>query len=593
MAGRSPGRRTGPVRSRRRTVPSRRGRSGSLPRIAVDDPTLRALNLKDHDAFRAALSALTGSAVTNVCLRPTAESSECRVCANCVGRSLIERLTPPWTRGKLNQALVFGGQRTMSEAFHASFFPARASNRELLAGISQFRAYAMLRFGGFRVAYEELSRMDTEGDIIDALSEFARPPAMLRRELRTHQHGQDQAEPRAIALTERWYLGYISDRLLVNEFMMEEALRWRAAGSPQPPSHATDRHRRDPVAATRYADRVQTLYDDLRPGQIRRWRARLDEKRAELEALDARRTEVIRAAERHSAAYLAASHIDVYIATSMRESWEFEAMGSVVPEIFGHRALAPYRLTYFDPTLSYYESRFDKSLLEGLMINRAKATIYMVQETDTLGKDSELASTLAYGKPVIAYVPTYNAATLTKELERAPLRRTFSRMFMLLADGTLPVISTVAATGMRLATGFRPTFVLDIAEEREFRARHRAELDTLYEAVALAEINSLNRRADSLIGSHPLALQLRHANGVACGVLVARTPAECARLLAQVVTNDLKLQIDEEAVATVLREVSRPTSRAAFRVVTRDPVLTNAFWTYWRSGRDAGTHHVH
>ena len=32
-------------------------------------------------------------------------------------------------------------------------------------------------------------------------------------------------------------------------------------------------------------------------------------------------------------------------------------------------------------------------------------TIYLVGESDTLGKDSELASTLAQGKPVIAFVP--------------------------------------------------------------------------------------------------------------------------------------------------------------------------------------------
>src|SRR5207249_585684 len=36
----------------------------------------------------------------------------------------------------------------------------------------------------------------------------------------------------------------------------------------------------------------------------------------------------------------------------------------------------------------------------------AQCTVYSVQDTDTLGKDSELAATLAQGKPVIAFVPT-------------------------------------------------------------------------------------------------------------------------------------------------------------------------------------------
>ena len=39
------------------------------------------------------------------------------------------------------------------------------------------------------------------------------------------------------------------------------------------------------------------------------------------------------------------------------------------------------------------------------MLRRATCTIYLAQENDTLGKDSELASTLAQGKPVIAFIP--------------------------------------------------------------------------------------------------------------------------------------------------------------------------------------------
>lgn len=472
----------------------------------------------------------------------------------------------------------------MSAAFYQSFFPEDANDTEFLAGIAQFRAYAMLCFGGFRLAYAKLSTMQEPAQVAAALADYATSPAELREALRTRTHGQDLVDPKAIPLSNRWYLGYISDKLLVSDFMKEEALRWAAAGAPQPPSSATDRLRNDPVAARRYEDQVQTFYKDLKRAQIRQWRSRLDAKRLELERLNATRRAVIRTAEQHSAAYLAASHIDVYVATSMRESWEFEAMGSVVPEIFSNPVLRPYRLTYFDPTLAYYDSRFDKSLLEGLMINRTKATIYMVQETDTLGKDSELAATLAYGKPVIAYVPSPDAATLARELERAPLRRTFTRMFMLLSDLTVLAFSREAKVGIRLASRYRPTFVLDADEERQFRNRFAAELQDLYAAIAEAEIRSLNRRADNLISSHPLALQLRQVSGVACGLLVARTPAECARLLLQVLTNDLTLLIDEQPSATVLREVSRPTSQAAFRVVTTDPVLTNAFWTYWRGG---------
>ena len=42
------------------------------------------------------------------------------------------------------------------------------------------------------------------------------------------------------------------------------------------------------------------------------------------------------------------------------------------------------------------------------MLKRAHCAIYMAGESDTLGKDSELAATLAQGKPVIVYVPELN-----------------------------------------------------------------------------------------------------------------------------------------------------------------------------------------
>src|SRR4029078_1006660 len=75
-------------------------------------------------------------------------------------------------------------------------------------------------------------------------------------------------------------------------------------------------------------------------------------------------------------------------------------------------------LRWFDPTQSYDENIIDKGILEGLMLKRAKCTIYMAQESDTLGKDSELASTLAQGKPVIAYIPFFSSTAQDQYVER-------------------------------------------------------------------------------------------------------------------------------------------------------------------------------
>ena len=98
-------------------------------------------------------------------------------------------------------------------------------------------------------------------------------------------------------------------------------------------------------------------------------------------------------------------HLDVYVATSMRKRHEFLAASRLTSEIFRHAELATLKLRWFDPTQAYCKDRVDKGLSEALMLRRALCTIYFAQESDTLGKDSELASTLAQGKTVIAFVP--------------------------------------------------------------------------------------------------------------------------------------------------------------------------------------------
>lgn len=556
-------------------------RGGFLQRLDVTDPFVAALDLTKPEDFRLALSRLCGIDLVTACLR--GPGIPCGSCPNCIAASQVPRLATPWTQGKLNQALVLYRRPTISEAFFDAFFPPGATNPELLAGVSQFRAYAMLRFGGFRSAFTRLAEADRPG-IEALLREFNRNPVMVRAGYADRTHGQDLIDDTAIPIGDRWYLGYISDASLLRDFAKEEALRWRVTGTRAPSSPATQRYRATPSGASRYEKDVATYYRGINRTQMRAWPvAKLDAKRKELERMAEQRASAVRTAEQNSAAYLAASHIDVYVATSMRESWEFEAMGRVVKEIFEHPAVGGLALSKFDPTLSYYESRYDKGLVEGLMLHRADVTIYMVQETDTLGKDSELAATLAYGKPVIAYVPRYTRAQLVAELRRSPLRRTFTRMLMLLAENRIRPGSMGARRGLDLMRRFEPVFVLDRAEQQAFRTRHAAALDAVYQTVADAEIASLNSRAETIAERHPLGLQLQQGSGVAYGILLARTPARCATLLAQLLTNELQLQVVEEEHGTLLIESADPATKATFRVVTKDPVLTNAFWAHYRT----------
>jgi hypothetical protein len=110
-------------------------------------------------------------------------------------------------------------------------------------------------------------------------------------------------------------------------------------------------------------------------------------------------------AMRNLARYLAADHLDVYVATSMRSDADFVSVNNFCVELFMHPSVEPLRLRHFNPTQSWIEDRVAKGLVEALMLKRSSMTLYMAQKSDTFGKDSEASVALGQGKPVIVYVP--------------------------------------------------------------------------------------------------------------------------------------------------------------------------------------------
>ena len=165
--------------------------------------------------------------------------------------------------------------------------------------------------------------------------------------------------------------------------------------------------------------------------------------------------------------------------------------------MFGDPNVSDLKLRYFDPTLSFVDDRITKGIIECLMLRRAKVTIYNAGDKDSLGKDSELAATLAQGKPVIAYV------------------------------------------------------------------REGANFD---------------RRAKMFRADHPLGLQIDVNTGVAHGVLVVRTPAQCAKMLRALMTHTLDLEVRHEGGNYQLVEKE---TESVLRVVSDDPLLTHSFWTFF------------
>ncbi len=252
---------------------------------------------------------------------------------------------------QLNEILILLGYervsiyffRFLSNCWDEKINPSINSLNELEAGIDSFSEIALLFFGNIRFAFEELSSNDDllQRKIIDSLP---------IDEKIFHERHAPILKIEEIPKEKTFFLGYI----------IEGELKDKLNNDPN---------------------------------------------NKELLELEEERKKYVEIGKNNQEAYLASDHLDVYVATSMREAHEFIFANNVINDVFNAKELKKLKLRYFDPTQAYCNNRVDKGLSEALMLKNAGCTLYLAQETDTLGKDSELASTLAQGKAVIVYVP--------------------------------------------------------------------------------------------------------------------------------------------------------------------------------------------
>ena len=273
-------------------------------------------------------------------------------------------------------------------------------------------------------------------------------------------------------------------------------------------------------------------------------------------------------------AYLVSDHMDVYIATSMREPQEFSEVSTFVKKLFGDESLKHLKLRYFDPTQAYCKDRIDKGLVEGLMIKRSRCTIYHVQESDTFGKDSELAATLAQGKPVIAYIREIPEFDVFKENTLKQLKQEgYSEENI--NEGLLKQLQKYYPKG-----AWENQKIKDWVgkksdpDDDEMMAILREKVTTLY-----------NKRAETLKRIHPLGLQVNLSTGVANGVLVVRSIEDCAQLLQSILLNQMKFEIvetpKEEESDKKMYCLRENISKCIYRVDSGDDFLINAFWNFY------------
>jgi hypothetical protein len=273
--------------------------------------------------------------------------------------------------------------------------------------------------------------------------------------------------------------------------------------------------------------------------------------------------------KKNQTSYLISDHLDVYIATSMREKHEFMNVNQLVKQIFNHRATNNLNLRYFDPTQAYCPDRIDKGLSEALMLKRAKLTIYFVQENDTLGKDSELASTLAQGKPVIAFVPKVNKKDidiLTNALLSVDINK--SEKEIILDQLRIFACDRAWDKNDKINSWLQDSGKVKLKEMK----------DELYKAIKL----KYDKRSETLKKSHPLGIQVNLNTGVANGVLVVRSISECARLVKAIVLNKMKFSVKKETRDNKsFIYLEENISKSIFRIQTGDRFLSNSFWNFY------------
>ncbi len=491
---------------------------------------------------------------------------------------------------EFNELLLLLNQRRIERPFFEFFFlnrdPRQSEDvqmkpvgtlpfRTLNDSITRFRGFAMLCFGNFRFAFRRLSEEKDPSEFMKRLYPWVHDSGVETAKL------QNRQEPIAplrntgdeIGADKTWLLGYISTAGVKSD---EAALN-----------------------AVRDSGENPKVVDALTEQLLK---------------LTTEQEETQRKGKRNTVKYLTWDYLDVYVATSMRYAWEFGETYNFVKSVFEDELKGLGGIRWFDPTQSYCESVIDKGLLEGLMLRRAKCTIYMAQEGDTLGKDSELAATLAQGKPVIAYVPQHTEDKLEefgRELELRPIRYFRQRLLTLIADGFFDkpdnrrTVSRLASS-LGLKVGDDRTsmnlFVKSVLEpldkfyesqqfqiigdeETSFRRQHKANTTQAARFLAAVESRAADNRADTIKTKHPLGMQVHLERGVANGVLVARTAKECASLVKGVLTRDMQFDITyvTEPVtyrrfASVLQE---SVTKSRFRVVTTDDCLTNSFWNFY------------
>jgi hypothetical protein len=399
------------------------------------------------------------------------------------------------TLEKFNRLMISCRHRLATDHFFHYFFESVGTIEEFEIAVDRYRIKALWLFGNFRFAYRSLATSDKEQFLqIVQVTEPVGEEEFTRRE--------PFDEIQAIDVASLHLLGYIAkaeldDLELTFKFLQQLS---DATSGRSEIVKGIGENRLNKFLSVLKGHKLDPSDDNFAKLPLEELRSLATKVRSLLQPLRESRERAVKIGLQNTDRYLTLPHLDVYVATSMREKEDFVNQHNFIDQVFKNSQVEPLKLRYFDPMLSYVENRITKGLVEMLMLRRATVTIYVAGASDTLGKDSELAATLAQGKAVVVYVP---------------------------------------------------------------------------------EGEKYDKRAQTFREYHPLGLQIAVNTGVAHGIIVVRTPDQCALMLRKIMLRERTFNVEHEKGIFLLREKE---TNSVLRVVSDDPLLTHAFWTYFNHG---------
>lgn len=489
-------------------------------------------------------------------------------------KKLIKRLTKNaqnnnLNHSQLNELLLLLNQDIVEEDFFKFFFTKdKISLDELKTGIIKFIGYSMLCFGNIKYAFKLLSKKKHD-EIFDLLRPYSENPSRIINKYR--KRSEKIIEIEKINEEETWLVGETTDNkinqegtLLKNE--MEKC--------------------KENISKFKKEELIEY-------GEII---TRIKEKEKKVQEIARLNTDI----------YLTWDYMDIYVATSMRNNWEYEETYKFIEQTFNTKELKDFKLRFFDPTQSKCGNTRDKGIIEGLMLKRAFCTIYLSQESDTMGKDSELAATLAQKKPVIAYVPEHDPTEYAEVICEHSLQF-FKKRFLILEAEEIFDNPECNSKLLQIDSNFKKTikkflntfddcgpvgpFRLWKKKENEFKEKYE-DFKKLCKILATAECAFFEKRAYVLKELHPLAMQIDLESGVANGVLVVRNHEDCANLLYKILTNQLEFEIEHIEEEDEIRHnkegfsvLKEKISQSSFRVITHQSRITNSFWNRFHNSK--------